>query len=65
MTASSKDVTSIIDPINAKLEPRALSTTFLYNNATQKRAYYAYPIKQQTMHIQYWKETCWPAGFMS
>jgi multiple sugar transport system substrate-binding protein len=58
-----EDVSSIIDPIRAKFEPSALSTTFLYNNATQGRAYYAYPIKQQTMHIQYWKDMLADAGF--
>lgn len=58
-----EDVSSIIDPIRGKFEPRALSTTFLLNNATQTRAYYAYPIKQQTMHIQYWKDMLADAGF--
>ncbi len=58
-----EDVSSIIDPLRAKFEPSALSTTFLYNNATQSRAYYAYPIKQQTMHIQYWKDMLADAGF--
>lgn len=58
-----EDVSSIIDPMRAKFEPAALSTTFLYNNATQSRAYYAYPIKQQTMHIQYWKDMLADAGF--
>jgi multiple sugar transport system substrate-binding protein len=58
-----EDVSSIIDPLRAKFEPQALSTTFLYNNATQKRSYYAYPIKQQTMHIQYWKDMLAEAGF--
>jgi multiple sugar transport system substrate-binding protein len=58
-----EDVSSIIDPIRARFEPQALSTTFLYNNATQSRAYYAYPIKQQTMHIQYWKDMLADAGF--
>lgn len=58
-----EDVSSIIDPIRAKFEPSALSTTFLYNNKTQSRAYYAYPIKQQTMHIQYWKDMLAEAGF--
>lgn len=58
-----EDVSNIIDPIRAKFEPSALSTTFLYNNATQGRAYYAYPIKQQTMHIQYWKDMLAEAGF--
>ncbi len=58
-----EDITKIIDPIHARFEPRALSTTFLYNNATQSRAYYAFPVKQQTMHIQYWKDMLADAGF--
>jgi len=58
-----EDVTSVLDPIRAKFEPAALATTFLYNNATQNRAYYAYPIKQQTMHIEYWKDMLADAGF--
>jgi len=58
-----EDISSVIEPIRARFEPVALSTTFLYNNATQSRAYYAFPIKQQTMHIQYWKDMLAEAGF--
>jgi multiple sugar transport system substrate-binding protein len=58
-----EDISSVIDPLRAKFEPHALSTTFLLNNAAQKRAYYAFPIKQQTMHIQYWKDMLADAGF--
>ena len=58
-----EDVSGILDPMRAKFEPRALSTTFLYNNTNQSRAYYAFPIKQQTMHIQYWKDMLADAGF--
>ena len=58
-----EDLSKVIDPIRAKFEPAALSTTFLYNNAAQTRAYYAFPIKQQTMHIQYWKDMLGEAGF--
>jgi multiple sugar transport system substrate-binding protein len=58
-----EDVSSLLDPLRAKFEPAALSTTFLWNNAEQKRAYYAYPVKQQTMHIQYWKDMLAEAGF--
>jgi multiple sugar transport system substrate-binding protein len=58
-----EDITSVIDPIRAKFEPAALSTTFLFNNAEQKRAYYAFPIKQQTMHIEYWRDMLADAGF--
>jgi multiple sugar transport system substrate-binding protein len=58
-----EDLSSLIDPLRTKFEPQALSTTFLYNNTTQSRAYYAFPIKQQTMHIQYWKDMLSDAGF--
>ena len=58
-----EDITSVIDPIRARFEPAALATTFLYNDQTKSRAYYAFPIKQQTMHIQYWKDMLADAGF--
>ena len=58
-----EDITSVIDPIRARFEPAALATTFLYNDQTKARAYYAFPIKQQTMHIQYWKDMLAEAGF--
>jgi multiple sugar transport system substrate-binding protein len=58
-----EDLSSVIDPLRAKFEAAALSTTFLYNNTTQSRAYYAFPLKQQTMHIQYWKDMLADAGF--
>jgi multiple sugar transport system substrate-binding protein len=58
-----EDVSSIIDPMRNKFEAAALSTTFLYNNAAQSRAYYAFPIKQQTMHVQYWKDMLAESGF--
>jgi multiple sugar transport system substrate-binding protein len=60
-----EDISSIIDPIRGKFEASALSTTFLYNNAKQTRAYYAFPVKQQTMHIQYWKDMLADAGFQA
>jgi multiple sugar transport system substrate-binding protein len=50
-------------PAARPFEPSALSTTFLYNDAEKKRAYYAFPLKQQTMHIQYWKDMLADAGF--
>ena len=58
-----EDVTRVIDKVRNKFEPNALSTTFLYNNVAKNRAYYAYPIKQQTMHIQYWGDMLADAGF--
>ena len=58
-----EDISSVIDPIRARFEPRALSTTFLLNGVNNTRAYYAFPVRQQTMHIQYWKDMLTDAGF--
>ena len=58
-----EDISGLMDPLRPKFEPAALSTTFLYNDVTKSRAYYAFPIKQQTMHIQYWKDMLADAGF--
>jgi multiple sugar transport system substrate-binding protein len=58
-----EDISKVIDPIRAKFAANTVETTFLYNNATQSRAYYAFPIKQQTMHIQYWKDMLGEAGY--
>lgn len=58
-----EDITSVIDPARNRFEPRALATTFLYNDVAKTRAYYAFPVRQQTMHIQYWKDMLAEAGF--
>lgn len=58
-----EDISDVLQPMRATFEPSALATTFLYNDQTKSRAYYAFPIKQQTMHIQYWKDMLADAGF--
>jgi multiple sugar transport system substrate-binding protein len=58
-----EDITSILTPIKGQFAPNTIETTFLYNDKTKKRAYYAFPLKQQTMHIQYWIDMLNDAGF--
>src|SRR3982751_1418327 len=57
-----EDISSVIDPLRGPFEPHALSTTFLYNDQAKNRAYYAFPLKQQTMHIEYWKDMLAESG---
>jgi multiple sugar transport system substrate-binding protein len=57
------DISSIINPMKDKFAKNTIETTYLWNDKDKKRAYYAYPIKQQTMHIQYWKDLLQQAGF--
>ena len=58
-----EDISSVINPIRARFAPNTVETTFLLNNKEGKRTYYAFPIKQQTMHIQYWGDMLSDAGF--
>ena len=58
-----EDISSVINPIRARFAPNTVETTFLLNSKENKRAYYAFPIKQQTMHIQYWGDMLAEAGF--
>ncbi len=58
-----EDVTDIITPMKDKFLKNTIETTYLYNDKTKKKAYYAIPMKQQTMHIQYWKDMLAEAGY--
>jgi multiple sugar transport system substrate-binding protein len=46
-----------------RFEAVALSTASLYSDKAKKKAYYAFPIRQQTLHVQYWKDMLGRAGF--
>ncbi|MBI3710995.1 MAG: carbohydrate ABC transporter substrate-binding protein [Proteobacteria bacterium] len=58
-----EDLSDIITPLKASFAANTVETTYLYNDKTKKRAYYAFPLKQQTMHIQYWIDMLGQAGF--
>jgi multiple sugar transport system substrate-binding protein len=58
-----EDISDVINPIKGQFEATALATTFLYNDKTKKKSYNAFPLKQQTMHIQYWIDMLAAAGF--
>jgi multiple sugar transport system substrate-binding protein len=58
-----EDLSDVIGPIKDKFLKGTVETTYLYNDKTKKKAYYAFPLKQQTMHIQYWKSMLAEAGF--
>jgi len=58
-----EDLSDILTPLKGKFLPNTVETTFMYNDKAKKRAYYAFPVKRQTMHIQYWKDMLADAGF--
>jgi multiple sugar transport system substrate-binding protein len=58
-----EDLSDILVPMKNQFLPNTLETTYMYNDKAKKRAYYAFPVKRQTMHIQYWKDMLADAGF--
>ena len=57
-----EDISDVITPLKGQFAPNTIETTLLYNDKTKKSAYYAYPMKQQTMHVQYWIDMLKDAG---
>jgi multiple sugar transport system substrate-binding protein len=57
-----EDLSDVLVPMKDRFEAVALSTANLYSDKAKKKAYYAFPIKQQTLHIQYWKDMLAQAG---
>ncbi len=58
-----EDISDVLEPMKSRFAPNTLETAFLYNEQAKKRAYYAFPLKQQTMHVQYWIDMLNEAGF--
>jgi multiple sugar transport system substrate-binding protein len=58
-----EDLSDVLLPMKDKFMPITLETTYLYNDKAKKRAYYAFPTKRQTMHINYWKDMLEEAGY--
>ncbi|SHN69792.1 ABC transporter substrate-binding protein [Bradyrhizobium erythrophlei] len=58
-----EDLSDILLPMKDAFAPNTLETAFLYNDQTKKRAYYGFPLKQQSMHVQIWKDLLEKAGF--
>ncbi|MFL5322953.1 MAG: ABC transporter substrate-binding protein [Microvirga sp.] len=58
-----EDISDVINPLKDRFAPNTVETAFLYHDKAKKKAYYAFPLKQQTMHIQYWIDLLEQAGF--
>src|SRR3569832_1918211 len=58
-----EDLSDILLPMKDAFAPNTLETASLYNGVTKKKAYYGFPLKQQSMHVQIWKDMLEQAGF--
>ena len=58
-----EDLGDVLGPMKDRIDAVALSTASLYSGTTRKKAYYAFPVRQQALHVQYWKDMLGRAGF--
>jgi multiple sugar transport system substrate-binding protein len=58
-----EDLSDVLTPMKSVFAPNTIETAFLFNDKTKKKSYYAFPLKQQTMHVQIWKDMLATAGF--
>ncbi len=58
-----EDLSDILTPMKAAFAPNTIETAFLFNDQTKKKAYYGFPLKQQTMHVQIWSDMLEQSGF--
>ena len=56
------DISDVLTPIKGRFLPNTIETTYLWDDKTKKRAYFAFPLKQQTMHIEYLARHAEPGG---
>ena len=47
-----EDLSDIMLPMKDAFAPSTLEAALLYNDRTKKKAYYGFPLKQQSMHVQ-------------
>jgi len=58
-----EDLSDILTPMKSAFAPGTLETASLYNGQTKQKAYYGFPLKQQSMHVQIWQDMLEQAGF--
>ncbi|MBV9556747.1 MAG: carbohydrate ABC transporter substrate-binding protein, partial [Pseudolabrys sp.] len=58
-----EEMSDILVPMKSAFAPNTLETALLMNGQTNKKGYYGFPLRQQTMHVQIWKDMLEQAGF--
>ena len=58
-----EDLSDVMTPIQDRFVPNTLEASKLYDNVAKKRAYFGFPLKQQSMHVQIWNDMLEKAGF--
>lgn len=58
-----EDLTEVLKPMMPRFAPSTVEHTLLLNGQTGKKAYYGFPMKQQSLHVEIWSDMLEKAGF--
>ncbi len=58
-----EDISDVIEPMKDRFLPATIDTAYLYDGKASKKAFYGFVLKQQMLHVEYWKDMLATAGF--
>lgn len=58
-----EDLTDVLKPMMPRFAPSTVEHMLLLNEKTGKKAYYGFPMKQQSLHVEIWGDMLEKAGF--
>lgn len=58
-----EDISDVIEPMKDRFLPATIDTAYLYDGKAGKKTFYGFVLKQQMLHVEYWKDMLATAGF--
>ncbi|MDO8975609.1 ABC transporter substrate-binding protein [Reyranella sp.] len=58
-----EDISDVIEPMKDRFLPATIETAYLYDGKASKKAFYGFVLKQQALHVAYWKDMLATAGY--
>lgn len=58
-----EDISDVIEPMKDRFLPLTIESAYLYDGKARKKAFYGFVLKQQMLHVEYWKDMLATAGF--
>ncbi len=58
-----EDISDVIEPMKDRFLPATIETAYLYDGKASKKAFYGFVLKQQMLHVEYWKDMLATAGY--
>lgn len=58
-----EDISDVIGPMRDRFMPLTIESAHLYDGKAGKKAFYGFVLKQQMLHVAYWKDMLATAGY--